>query len=149
MQPLPETPRTPESTPVSSPGDITPVHVRSSRRLQGLQPEHGLLPTPSRTMNVDPQSSAAASLALYCRRYRIASSCEMHSTRRLATNDVVIIRRAACEPSSARAFSVSTWYLSARAPLVDAARTIHFSKATNLSSTIAVHATGHEKSDTY
>ncbi|KAH6922327.1 hypothetical protein HPB50_013246 [Hyalomma asiaticum] len=60
MQPLPERPRTPESTPVSSPGDITPVHVRTSRRLQGLQPEHGLLPTPSRTMNVDPQSSAAA-----------------------------------------------------------------------------------------
>ncbi|KAH6934177.1 hypothetical protein HPB50_021479 [Hyalomma asiaticum] len=65
MQPLPETPRTPESTPVSSPGDITPVHVRSSRRLQGLQPEHGLLPTPSRTMNVDPQSSAAAVAAAH------------------------------------------------------------------------------------
>ncbi|KAH6946541.1 hypothetical protein HPB50_013893 [Hyalomma asiaticum] len=44
MQPLPETPRTPESTPVSSPGDITPVHVRTSRRLQGLQPEHGFEP---------------------------------------------------------------------------------------------------------
>lgn len=65
MQPLPETPRTPESTPVSSPGDITPVHVRTSRRLQGLQPEHGLLPTPSRTMNVDPQSSAAAVAAAH------------------------------------------------------------------------------------
>ncbi|KAH6948501.1 hypothetical protein HPB50_024938 [Hyalomma asiaticum] len=67
MQPLPETPRTPESTPVSSPGDITPVHVRTSRRLQGLQPEHGLLPTPSRTMNVDPQSSAAAVAAAHQR----------------------------------------------------------------------------------
>lgn len=63
MIPLPETQRTPDSSPVSSPGEITPVHVRTSRRLQGLQPEHGLLPDRIRTMNLSPQPPAAAAVS--------------------------------------------------------------------------------------
>lgn len=55
----PEPQRSPDSSPVSSPGDITPVHVRASRRLQGLQPEHGPLPHRVRAMNLDPQPAPA------------------------------------------------------------------------------------------
>lgn len=56
----PETRRTPDSSPVRSPTELTPVHVRTSRRLRGLQPQHGLLPDPTRTMH---QPSTAALVA--------------------------------------------------------------------------------------
>ncbi|KAH6936229.1 hypothetical protein HPB50_015021 [Hyalomma asiaticum] len=49
----------PDSTPVSSAGEITPVRVRTSRCLQGLQAEHGPLTHRVRTMDLDPQPSAA------------------------------------------------------------------------------------------
>lgn len=55
----PETQRTPDSTAVSSPAEVTPVHVRTSRRLQGLQPEHGPLADRSRMMNLNSQTPAA------------------------------------------------------------------------------------------
>lgn len=55
----PETQRTPDSSPVRSPTELTPVHVRTSRRLQGLQPQHGLLPDPTRTMH-QPSTAALA-----------------------------------------------------------------------------------------
>lgn len=53
--------RTPDLSPASSSAELTPVHVRTSRRLQGLQPQHGLLPERSRMTNQPPPAATAAS----------------------------------------------------------------------------------------
>ncbi|KAH8027810.1 hypothetical protein HPB51_010456 [Rhipicephalus microplus] len=45
---------TPEASPSSSSAELTPVHVRSSRRLQKLEPQRGLQPERQRTMNQTP-----------------------------------------------------------------------------------------------
>lgn len=53
--------RTPDQSPASSSTELTPVHARTSRRLQGLQPQHGLLPERTRMTSQPPPVTATAS----------------------------------------------------------------------------------------